>query len=152
MCDTKDILKYFTREYPGQLDELFANNSIKDILYKLKSRNDHYYHHKRDLSAVNAEFINERVRRAAPSGDKESYGKNPLDSVLLLEVAHACRYGSIALLSCMILIVSSYSISNLACFSTNFLKLAFSHLHPTVGFCGFNCHHLCSSNTDQELA
>lgn len=104
VCDTKDILKYFKREHPGGLDDLFANNSLKAILYELKTRNDHLYHHKRDLTAVNAQ-LNSRVKRAAPSGGGK-YEPNPMDSVLLFDFAHACRYGSIALLSCMFLIVS----------------------------------------------
>ncbi|KAF6038149.1 hypothetical protein EB796_003544 [Bugula neritina] len=107
VCDTKDILKYLKREHPGELDELFANYTLKEILYKLKTRNDHHYHHKRDVSAVlNSEHLLDRSKRAAPSGGKGAYEENPMSSVLLFEVAHACRYGSIALLSCMFLIVS----------------------------------------------
>ncbi|XP_067944240.1 uncharacterized protein [Watersipora subatra] len=103
VCDTKDIIKYLDREYDGQLDELFTNYTIDQIMYKIAKRNDHYYHHKRDLSAVNS-LENERIKRAAPSGDSGEYGTNPMNSVLLFEVAHACRYGSIGLLSCMFLI------------------------------------------------
>lgn len=113
VCDTKDILQYLRSEHGGDLDAMFANKTIDTILKKVKTRYDHHYHHKRSIDAM--EETLDRLRRAAgydkkgnydDKGNPLSYDNQVITSVFLFEFAHACRYGSIALLSCMFLIVS----------------------------------------------
>ena len=115
VCDTKDILQYLRREHGGDLDAMFANKTIDAILKKVKTRYDHHYHHKRSIDAM--EQALNRYRRAPGGYEKKgnyddkgnplSYDNQVISSVFLFEFAHACRYGSIALLSCMFLIVST---------------------------------------------
>ena len=104
VCDTKDILIYLNNTYSGQLDKLFFNNSFDDVLSELKERNVHY-RHKRDVTAISTNFNSHRVKRAMPILESKT-----LDSIPLYGWAHACRYGSITLLSCMFLIVSTLNI------------------------------------------
>lgn len=92
---------------------MFDNKTIDQILKKVKTRYDHHYHHKRSIDAIEETLA--RYRRA-PGGYKKgfydengnplSYDDQVIKSVFLFEFAHACRYGSIALLSCMFFIVS----------------------------------------------
>ena len=110
VCNTEDVLTYLSNKYHGQLDELFATKSIDDILPELSKRNNIYYYpdkkdkkEKRDLTAVSTSMASSREKRAVKT--KEEPPK--FASITLFQVAYACRYGSIALLSIMIFIVST---------------------------------------------
>lgn len=118
VCDTKDILQYLRTEHVGDLDNIFANKSVDYILEKVKKRYAHHKYYKRSIDDM--EETLERYARAAgdysekgmfdEKGNPLSYHGEVISSVFLFKFAYACRYGSIALLSCMILIVSAVSL------------------------------------------
>ena len=109
ICDTEDILEHL--QYKGFL----TNHTVDELIRSIQERkaSQHILLHP-NISILNS---SKRPQTTVPTTPELTTPKRPLtgsepssqsfvESHLLYEIAHYCRYASIALLSAMLLIVS----------------------------------------------